>query len=96
MARANDFVATHLDYEDFWFGGGKSDSGNKFNAANLKLSIGALRILLGRSRASNQKIKNHLLRLIRMAYLMGGDENDVKVGTFVGYNHELGNQEGGF
>jgi hypothetical protein len=31
-----------------------------------------------------------------MAYLLGGDENDVKVGTFVGYNHELGNQEGGF
>lgn len=31
-----------------------------------------------------------------MAHLLGGDENDVKVGTFVGYNHELGNQEGGF
>jgi hypothetical protein len=31
-----------------------------------------------------------------MAYLLGGDENDVKVGTFVGYNHELGNQENGF
>jgi sugar phosphate isomerase/epimerase len=27
---------------------------------------------------------------------MGGDENDIKVGTFVGYNHELGVQEGGF
>jgi hypothetical protein len=27
---------------------------------------------------------------------MGGDTNDIKVGTFVGYNHELGNQENGF
>ena len=31
-----------------------------------------------------------------MAHLLGGDANDVKVGTFVGYNHELGNQENGF
>jgi sugar phosphate isomerase/epimerase len=31
-----------------------------------------------------------------MAHLLGGDENDVKVGTFVGYNHELGVEEGGF
>src|SRR5690606_35080404 len=29
-------------------------------------------------------------------YLMGGDDNDIKVGTFVGYNHELGVQENGF
>ena len=42
------------------------------------------------------KNQNHLLRLIRMAHLLGGDANDVKVGTFVGYNHELGNQENGF
>src|SRR5690606_8527305 len=33
---------------------------------------------------------------IRIAHLLGGDANDVKVGTFVGYNHELGIEEGGF
>jgi sugar phosphate isomerase/epimerase len=37
-----------------------------------------------------------LLKLIRIAALCGGDRNDVKVGTFVGYNHELGVQDGGF
>ena len=37
-----------------------------------------------------------MLRLIRIAHLLGGNDNDVTVGTFVGYNHELGNQEGGF
>src|SRR5690606_38337271 len=31
-----------------------------------------------------------------MAHLMGGDGNDIKVGTFVGYNHELGAMENGF
>src|SRR5699024_9267228 len=40
--------------------------------------------------------QNHLLKLIRIAHFLGGDENDVKVGTFVGYNHDLGNQEDGF
>jgi sugar phosphate isomerase/epimerase len=28
--------------------------------------------------------------------LLGGNDNDVKVGTFVGYNHELGAQDHGF
>ncbi len=36
------------------------------------------------------------MKLIRIAHLCGGDDNDVKVGTFVGYNHELGVQDGGF
>lgn len=42
------------------------------------------------------KNPNHLFRLIRIAHLLGGDANEVKVGTFVGYNHELGNEENGF
>ena len=31
-----------------------------------------------------------------MAHLCGGDANDVTVGTFVGYNQELGVQDDGF
>jgi sugar phosphate isomerase/epimerase len=88
-------VATHLDYENF----GPDQAREileKFNNANLNLSIGAFENLIGSDPVHKVKNQNHLLRLIRMAYLMGGDENDVKVGTFVGYNHELGNQENGF
>lgn len=91
----NDHVATHLPYQNF-----NLEEANeileKFNKANLKLSIGAFENLIGGD--ENQRLKNqdHLLGLIRMAHLMGGDDNDIKVGTFVGYNHELGVQEGGF
>ncbi|MFC5627175.1 sugar phosphate isomerase/epimerase family protein [Algoriphagus winogradskyi] len=91
----DDFVATHLDYENF----GPEEANKlieRFNGAKLRLSIGAFDNLIGGDPAERVKNQNHLLRLIRMAYLLGGDENDVKVGTFVGYNHELGNQEGGF
>jgi sugar phosphate isomerase/epimerase len=91
----NDFVATHLDYENF----GPEEAKRileKFNSTNLRLSIGAFENLIGGDPTHRIKNQNHLLRLIRMAYLMGGDENDIKVGTFIGYNHELGNQEGGF
>ncbi len=91
----DDFVATHLDYENF----GPEEAKKliaQFNGAKLHLSIGAFENLIGGDPVHRIKNQNHLLRLIRIAYLLGGDENDVKVGTFVGYNHELGNQEGGF
>lgn len=91
----DDFVATHLDYENFGPDQAKTLI-EQFNGAKLRLSIGAFENLIGGDPAHRIKNQNHLLRLIRMAYLLGGDENDVKVGTFVGYNHELGNQEGGF
>lgn len=91
----DDFVATHLDYENFGPDQAKEIL-EKFNNAQLNLSIGAFENLIGGDPVHKIKNQNHLLRLIRMAYLMGGDENDVKVGTFVGYNHELGNQENGF
>jgi sugar phosphate isomerase/epimerase len=91
----DDFVATHLDYENFGPEQAKTLI-DQFNAAKLRLSIGAFENLIGGDPIHRIKNQNHLLRLIRMAYLLGGDENDVKVGTFVGYNHELGNQEGGF
>ncbi len=91
----DDFVATHLDYE--YFGPDQAkELIEKFNTAKLRLSIGAFENLIGGDPIHRIKNQNHLLQLIRMAYLLGGDENDVKVGTFVGYNHELGNEEGGF
>lgn len=91
----DDFVATHLDYENF----GPEEAKlliEKFKGAKLRLSIGAFENLIGGDPVHRVKNQNHLLRLIRMAHFLGGDENDVKVGTFVGYNHELGNEEGGF
>lgn len=91
----DDFVATHLDYENFGADQAKALI-EKFNGAQLRLSIGAFENLIGGDPMHRLKNQNHLLRLIRMAHLLGGDENDVKVGTFVGYNHELGNEEGGF
>ncbi|MCJ8164088.1 sugar phosphate isomerase/epimerase [Pontibacter sp. E15-1] len=91
----DDFVATHLDYENFGLEDAKKLL-DKFNGARLRLSLGAFDNLIGGDPAQRVKNQNHLLRLIRMAHLLGGDANDVKVGTFVGYNHELGNQENGF
>lgn len=91
----DDFVATHLDYENFGPDQAK-ELIEKFNTAKLRLSVGAFENLIGGDPIHRVKNQNHLLQLIRMAYLLGGDENDVKVGTFVGYNHELGNEEGGF
>ncbi|HSF53275.1 MAG TPA: sugar phosphate isomerase/epimerase [Algoriphagus sp.] len=91
----DDFVATHLDYENFGPEQAKALI-DKFNLAKLRLSIGAFENLIGGDPVHRIKNQNHLLRLIRMAHLLGGDENDVKVGTFVGYNHELGNEDGGF
>lgn len=91
----NDFVATHLDYLNFGIDEAKALI-EKFNHAKLQLSLGAFDNLIGGDEEQRVENQNHLLRLIRMAHLLGGDENDVKVGTFVGYNHELGNRDNGF
>lgn len=90
-----DHVATHLNYENFTLEDAKKIIAT-FNEAELRLSIGAFENLIGGDPGQRIKNQDHLLRLIRMAHLLGGNENDVTVGTFVGYNHELGNQEGGF
>lgn len=91
----DDFVATHLDYENFGIEESKKLLAT-FNVANLRLSLGAFENLIGGDPIHRLQNQNHLLRLIRIAYLLGGEQNDVKVGTFVGYNHELGNEDGGF
>lgn len=90
-----DHVATHVDYETF----GPDDAKpllEAFNAAGLRFSIGAYENLIGGDPGEREKNQNHLLRLIRIAHWCGGNANDVVVGTFVGYNHELGMQDGGF
>lgn len=91
----SDHIATHLDYEDFSPDDAKRVL-DQCNEAGLRLSIGAFENCIGGDPAQRVPNQNHLLQLIRIAHLLGGDDNDVTVGTFVGYNHELGNQEDGF
>jgi len=90
-----DHVATHLDYEDFGLEDAKKVV-DLCEAEGLRFSVGAYDNLIGGEASERVTNQNHILRLIRIAHLLGGDENDVKVGTFVGYNAELGAQEGGF
>lgn len=90
-----DHTATHLEYENFNVEDAKRLI-DKFNVGELGLSLGAFENMIGGDEDQRVKNQNHLLRLIRIAHLLGGDANDVKVGTFVGYNHDLGNQIDGF
>ncbi|MBE8715469.1 sugar phosphate isomerase [Sphingobacterium sp. KB22] len=90
-----DHTATHLDYDNFTVDTAK-ELIEKFNAAELSLSLGAFENMIGGDEDQRVKNQNHLLKLIRIAHLLGGDQNNVKVGTFVGYNHALGNEIDGF
>jgi len=90
-----DFVATHLDYDHF----GPDEAKrllDQFQQEGLRFSVGSYENLIGGDPANRLLNQNHLLKLIRIAHLCGGDKNDIKVGTFVGYNDELGIQDGGF
>ena len=91
----SDHVATHLDYDSF---GPDQAKGlvEQFNGEGMKFSVGSYENLIGGASESRLLNQNHLLKLIRIAHLCGGDSNDIKVGTFVGYNDELGVQDGGF
>lgn len=90
-----DHTATHLDYASFQPDGAERLI-EQFNRHGLRLSLGAFDNMIGGDPVERVKNQNHLLRLIRIAHLLGGDENDIIVGTFVGYNHDLGNQIDGF
>jgi sugar phosphate isomerase/epimerase len=90
-----DHVATHLDYESF----GPADAQRLLDTcqqSGLRFSLGAYDNLIGGDPADRVRNQDHILRLIRMAHLLGGNANNVKVGTFVGYNHDLGRQDHGF
>jgi sugar phosphate isomerase/epimerase len=90
-----DHVATHLDYETF-----DRDAAQKLidrcNKEQLRISVGAYDNMIGGDPNERVLNQNHILKLIRIAHLLGGDKNDVVVGTFVGYNQELGKEDGGF
>jgi sugar phosphate isomerase/epimerase len=90
-----DHVATHLDYENFDSERAKEII-ESFNKKGLRFSLGAFENLIGGDKAERLKNQNHLLALIRMAALMGGDDNGITVGTFVGYKHEWDLEEGAF
>ncbi len=90
-----DHVATHLNYDAFRLDDAKKvlDTAAK---ENLRFSVGAYDNMLGGDPEVCEANQNHILKLIRIAHLLGGDANDVCVGTFVGYNHDLGKEDGGF
>ncbi len=90
-----DHVATHLDYDHF----GPEQARHLIHTCQeqgLRFSVGAYENLIGGPEADRIKNQNHLLKLIRIAHLCGGSANRVHVGTFVGYNHDLGSQDHGF
>ena len=88
-----DHTATHLPYENFTLDDAKRTL-DVCNRTGMRISVGAYDNLIGGDfQETNQ---NHILKLIRMAALLGGDANDVVCGTFVGFDHELGRQNGGF
>ena len=91
----SDHVATHLDYENFTREQAKHVI-DTCNRTGLRISVGAYQNLIGGDEAYQRKNQNHILNLIRIAAMLGGDANDVVCGTFVGYDQKLGREDGGF
>ena len=90
-----DHIATHLDYDHFSLDAAKRVIA-RCNETGLRISVGAYDNLIG-GKLENQKVnQNHILKLIRLAALLGGDANDVVCGTFVGYDTLLGKEDRGF
>ena len=90
-----DHIATHLDYDNF-----TPERAAKVieicNRTGLRISVGAYDNLIGGNPDLQVVNQNHILKLVRIAAMLGGDANDVVCGTFVGYDHVLGRQDGGF
>jgi len=90
-----DHIATHLNYESFSLEDAKRVI-DVCNKTGLRISVGAYDNLIG-GKIENQVVnQNHILKLIRIAALLGGDANDVVCGTFVGYDTLLGREDRGF
>ena len=88
-----DHVATHLDYKDFTPEKAKYVV-DTCNRTGLRISVGSYDNLIGGDfQEANQ---NHILGLVRIAAMLGGDANDVVCGTFVGYDQKLGAEDRGF
>lgn len=90
-----DHVATHLDYDNFTPEKAKYVI-DTCNRTGLRVSVGAYQNLIGGDPAFQEKNQDHILKLIRIAAMLGGDANDVVCGTFVGYDQTLGRTENGF
>ena len=88
-----DHIATHLDYKNFTPEKAKHVV-DVCNEKGVRVSVGAYDNLIG---GDFQEVnQNHILNLIRIAAMLGGDANDVVCGTFVGYDQKLGAEDGGF
>jgi len=90
-----DHIATHLDYDHFTPEKAK-EVVETCNRTGLRVSVGAYQNLIGGDEAFQEKNQNHILKLIRIAAMLGGDANDVVCGTFVGYDQKLGREDNGF
>ena len=90
-----DHVATHLAYDDFTPARAAKVI-EICNKENLRISVGSYDNLIGGDPAQRINNQNHILKLIRIAAMLGGDANDVICGSFVGYDMELGRQPDGF
>ena len=90
-----DHIATHLDYDNF-----TPERAKKVieicNREGIRISVGAYDNLIGGNPDLQVVNQNHILKLIRIAAMLGGDTNDVVCGTFVGYDVNLSNEENGF
>ncbi len=90
-----DHTATHLEYDSFDLAAARNVV-RRCNEEGLRISVGAYDNLIGGDPANQIVNQNHILKLIRIAALLGGDANDVVCGTFVGYDHVLGRTDRGF
>ena len=90
-----DHIATHLDYDNFTPERAKKVIGI-CNREGIRISVGAYDNLIGGNPDLQVVNQNHILKLIRIAAMLGGDANDVVCGTFVGYDVSLSNEENGF
>ena len=70
-----DHTATHLDYETFDLEAAKKVVA-RCNETGLRVSVGAYDNLIGGDPAQQVNNQNHILKLIRIAALLGGDANE--------------------
>ena len=60
---------------------------SKCNAEQIRISLSAYNNIIGGSEETQSRARDILVKLIRAAAMLGGNTNDIKVGTFVGFDH---------
>ena len=73
----NDHIATHLEYDSFTPETAKHVV-DTCNAKGIRVSVGAYDNLIGGD--FQEQNQNHILKLVRIAAMLGGDANDVVCG----------------